>query len=160
MSAMMALFSLASTEAPGWYSLLGPPREHAVWQPHASKWNFMSRERREPPGDDQNVHHAPGLIGRIPVQKVAETLAHRAARAVAANSIARFDRVHVTVALGIGPADRCGHRMGLVGGICIDPQIDEATIIVRLEPAWRIAHDIEKEIVYARLIEDDMGKFR
>eukprot|EP00439_Symbiodinium_sp_Y106_P042902 s2817_g5.t1 len=56
MSAMMALFSLASTEAPGWYPLLGPPREHAVWQPHASNWNFLDRERREPLGEGQNVH--------------------------------------------------------------------------------------------------------
>ena len=42
-------------------------------------------------GDGQHVHHAPGVVGGIAVQLAPDRLAHRAARAVAADDIARLD---------------------------------------------------------------------
>ena len=48
-------------------------------------------------GDGQHIHHAPGLIGRIAVQRAPEGLAHGAARAVAADDVAGLDRLDLAL---------------------------------------------------------------
>ena len=52
-------------------------------------------------------------------------------------------------------------RISIVaGGGLIDVKIDEAPRVIRLEPRRRLAHDVEIEIMHARLVQNDMREFR
>jgi len=45
-------------------------------------------------------------------------------------------------------------------GLGVDLKINEAPRVIRLEPCRRFAHDVQVEIVHARLVQDHMRKFR
>ena len=112
-------------------------------------------------GDGKDIHHAPGLIGRIPAQRAPERLAHGAARAVAADDIARLDRFDLPLVRGIDPLQRDRHRDGTRRRRRMSiSRSSEAAGVMRLQPARRIAHDVEVEIMHARLVEDDVRKLR
>ena len=57
--------------------------------------------------DGQHVHHAPGLVGRLTLERQAERPAHPAARPVAADDVAGAHRLD----LAIGPLEADGHRV-------------------------------------------------
>ena len=115
-------------------------------------------------GDGKNIHHAPGLIGRIPAQRAPEGLAHGASRPVATHDIPGLDRLHLALVRGIDPLEPDRHR---VGSACcqrrtlrVDLQVEQAAGIMRLQPVRRIAHDFKVEIMHARLVQDDVRKLR
>ena len=113
-------------------------------------------------GDGQHVHDAPGVVGGVAVQLAPDRLAHGAARAVAADHVAGLDRLDLSLVRGIEPLEPRGHlmRIGIVAGAPVDLKIEQAPRIIRLEPARRFAHDVEVEIMHARLVQNDMRKFR
>ena len=115
-------------------------------------------------GDGQHIHDAPGLVGRIPVQRPPEGLAHGAARAVATDDEAGLHGFHLPFVRGIEPFEPDGHRVGRSVPSPSpewrgDREIEQAARIVRLQPRRRIAHDIQIEIMHPRLVQDHMREF-
>ena len=107
-------------------------------------------------GHGQHVHHAPGLVGRVADQLPADRLAHRAARAIAAHHIACLHGLDPARMRRIGALQR--HGDGMVGGCAVHRHIDQAARIVRLEPAWRLAHQVQVEVMHARLVQHHVGE--
>ena len=62
-------------------------------------------------GDGEDVHHAPGLIGGIALQRAPDRLAHGAARAVAADDVARLHGFDLAPHARHRPFQRGGHRI-------------------------------------------------
>ena len=56
-------------------------------------------------GDGQHIHHAPGVVGGIAVQRAADRLAHGAARAVAADDVAGLDGLDLPLVRGFEPLE-------------------------------------------------------
>ena len=50
--------------------------------------------------------------------------------------------------------------MSPAAGLRVDPEIEQAPRVVRLQPCRRFAHDVQEEIVHPRLIQNDMRKLR
>src|SRR5208282_6573994 len=82
---------------------------------------------------------------------------HDASRAVAADHVAGLDRLGLSLVRGLEPLERDGHPLchavsaagrGLNG--------HDAPRIIRLQFRGRSAHDVEIEIMHARLIQHDM----
>ena len=63
-------------------------------------------------GDGKDIHHTPGLIGRIPAQHAPERLAHGASRPVATDDIPGLDRLDLSLVRGIDPLEPDRHRVG------------------------------------------------
>ena len=63
-------------------------------------------------GDGEHVHHAPGLIGRIPVQSNAQCLSYAAVRAIGADHEPRLDDFQLALVPGVIPLQPDGHGMG------------------------------------------------
>jgi len=103
----------------------------------------------------------PGVIGGVAVQRAPDTPAHGAARAVAAHHIARLDRLDLPRLRGIEAFEPGGHRIG-IGAVAgwSDLKIEQLPRVIWLETRRRFAHDVEVEIVYPRLVQNDMRKFR
>ena len=62
-------------------------------------------------GDGKDVHDAPGMVGGIAAQLAPDRFAHRAARAVAADDVARPDGLDLALMPGIEPLEADGHRV-------------------------------------------------
>ncbi len=111
-------------------------------------------------GDGQHVHHAPCVIGRVPVQRQAERPAHRAACAVAADHVAGAYRLDLTLVRVVGPLEPDRHRVGrsgLAGGRrVVDLNIEQPARVARLQPVRRVAHHLQVEVVHARLVQNHM----
>ena len=109
-------------------------------------------------GHGQHVHHAPRLVGGVAHQAATDGRAHRAARAVAANDIARPHRFQ------LARMDRIGslhvHRDRVICGGAVHRHIQQAAGVMRLQPAWRVAHHIEIEVMDPGLVQDHVGKLR
>ena len=109
-------------------------------------------------GDRKDIHHAPGLIGRIAAKRPPEALTHSAARTVTTDHVAGLDvSIRPSCSGSIrsilpSPDSPCGRAR-------VDLQIDQAPGIIRLQPVRRIVHDLQIEIVHARLVQDHMRKF-
>ncbi len=114
-------------------------------------------------GHGQHIHHAPGVVGGIAMQRAPDALAHGAARPVAAHDITRPDGFALALVRGIDALEFRGHRIGCriaAGrGPEIDLEIEQPPRVVRRELRRRLAHDVEEEIVHARLVQDDMREF-
>lgn len=111
-------------------------------------------------GHRQHVHHAPGVVGGIAMQFAADRLAHRAARAVATDDVMRPDGFDLALVRRIDAFE--AHRHGMVGRPRgrIDLEVEQAPAIIGLELGRRPSHDVEKAVMDARLVEDDVRKFR
>ena len=101
------------------------------------------------------------MVGGIAAKLAPDRRTHDAARAVAADHVAGLDRLGLPLVRGVEPLERDGHplrrivtaaRRGLNG--------DDAPRIIRLEFRGRSAHDVEIEIMHARLIENDVRELR
>src|SRR5271170_8268726 len=75
-------------------------------------------------GDSEHIHHAPGLVGRISVQRPPEGSAHGAARAVATNYESGLHGFRAPFVRGIEPFEPDGHRVGRIGVLSVRLAID------------------------------------
>ena len=100
------------------------------------------------------------MIGGIAAQLAPDRLAHRAARAITTHDIAGPDGLDVALVPGIEPLEANGHRVVFKARRRRDPDIEQAPRIIWLEPGLRFAHDVEKAIMHARLIQNHMREFR
>ncbi|MGY4436829.1 hypothetical protein ACVWWO_009306 [Bradyrhizobium sp. F1.13.1] len=100
------------------------------------------------------------MIGGIAEQLAADRFAHHAAGAVAADDVARLDRLDLALVPGIDPFEP--RRHGMVGRPRgrVDLKVEQAPAVMGLEPGRRLAHDVEKAVMDARLVEDDVREFR
>jgi hypothetical protein len=84
-------------------------------------------------GQRQHVHHAPGLVGRVAHQFKADRPAHRAARAVAADDVARAHRLDPPCMRSVAAFQAQRHR--IVGRSRVDLEPEQPARIVRRQPA-------------------------
>ncbi|MGY4505507.1 hypothetical protein ACVWYH_009464 [Bradyrhizobium sp. GM24.11] len=94
------------------------------------------------------------------MQLTADRFAHRAARAIATDDVARPDGLDLALASGIDAFEAHGH--GMVGRSRgrIDPEVEQTPCVIGLELGRRLSHDVEKTVMDAGLVEDDMREFR
>src|SRR5271170_3917076 len=71
-------------------------------------------------GDGEHIHHAPGLVGRISVQRPPERRAHGAARAVATDYEPSLHGFQAPLVRGIESFERHRHRVGLTVPLAVD----------------------------------------
>ena len=100
------------------------------------------------------------MVGRIAAKLAADRLAHGAVRPVAADQVAGLDRLDLLLVRRFEPLEGRGHRVSPQARSRLDANVEQAPRIVGLEPGRRSAHDVEEEIVHARLIQNDMRKLR
>jgi hypothetical protein len=91
------------------------------------------------------------------MQLAPDRFAHRAACAIAADDVARPDRLDLALVRGIDAFEAHGH--GMIGD-GIDMEIKDASAVIRFELGRRSAHDVEETVMDARLVEDDVREFR
>ena len=109
-------------------------------------------------GVGQDVHHAPGLVGGVAVQLAANGVAHCRVRAIASHHIVGPHRA------GRPPvhADRVlqRHRHRVIVGAGVDRQPHHLPAVVGLEPRGGVFHDLEEQLMQARLVDQDVRHLR
>ena len=108
-------------------------------------------------GNGQDVHHTPCLVGGVAMQRQPQGPAHGAVRAIAADDKAGADRFQLALMPGIEALETDGD--GRVRGIRRDGEVEQAAGVIGHEAGRGVVHDIEVEVVHARLIEDDVREF-
>ena len=106
--------------------------------------------------DREHVHHAPRLVGRITAQRASDGLAHHAAGAIAAYDVTGSEGFDFERTSGVLAFDASGDGMArrlVVSAL----QADQCPRVVRRQTRRRARHDVEVEVVDARLVEDDVG---
>ena len=93
-------------------------------------------------GNGQHIHHAPGLMRCIAVQRAADGPTHIRSRAIAAHHVAGADRLTLPLAVGTRALKR--DRRGVVFHRWIHLHIDHLEAVVGFQPCRRIPHDVEK----------------
>ena len=90
----------------------------------------------------------PGLIGVVTDELEAQRLPHGGARAVGADDVTCSDGLDLALVGFVSALDpRCDR-------VNADIQPLEATIVVGDEPVRRLRHDVEEELMHARLVDD------
>src|SRR4051812_50171913 len=98
------------------------------------------------------------MIGGIAEQLAADRFAHCAAGAVAADDVARLDRLYLALVLGIEPFEP--RRHGMVGGTRgrIDLKVEQAPAVMGLEAGGRFGPGGGKNRMKWRLVEEEGGE--
>ncbi len=111
-------------------------------------------------GDREHIHDAPGVVGGIAVEVAPDRGPDDAARAIAANHVAGFDRLDLSLMRGLEPLERDGHPLRAVTAVRCGRNRGHPPLVIRLELRGRSAHEVEIEIMHARLVDDDVRKLR
>ena len=107
-------------------------------------------------GIGENIHHAPGLMRRVPFQLAADGRAHRRPRPVAADDVVRSH--HMGFArVDPGVFEDHGHRMILGRGV--DGQVLHLPGVIRHVAGRRLARDVEEQLVHPRLVDERVRHF-
>ena len=106
----------------------------------------------------QDVHHTPGLVGSIAMQLPTDGLAHSGMRAITPHHVigthgTRGAPVHAGGILQ-------GHRDRMILGGRVDRQTDDFPAVIRLQSRGGVLHDFQKQLMQARLVDQDVGHFR
>ncbi|MEY9475366.1 hypothetical protein ABH992_007765 [Bradyrhizobium yuanmingense] len=94
------------------------------------------------------------------MQLAPDRFAHRAAGAVATDDVAGLERLDLALVRGIDAFEAHGYGMIVGTGRRIDIHVKHASAVIRLELRRRLAHDVEKAIMDARLVQDEVREFR
>ena len=106
-------------------------------------------------GDGQHIHHAPGVVRRIAVQRPADGAAYVRACAVAADDVVGAQLLGLALAARGGVFHRDGD--GVLGGAGVDDQVHHLQTVVGFQPRGRVPHEVEEHVVYPRLVDQHMG---
>ena len=105
--------------------------------------------------DREDVHHAPGMVGRLTHEMPTDLLAYDAARTVAPDDVARPDR-----ALGRIAVDRAQrHADGMITGLG-NREAGDLEAVVGLQPGGRALHRLEQEVLDPGLVQDHVRELR
>ena len=107
-------------------------------------------------GLGQQIHHAPGFVGRVAHQLLAHGFAHCAACAVAAHHVAGSHRLYPARVGGIRSFH--AHCHGVVGCRWVYRHVQQLARVVRLQAAGGVAHQLQIKIVNACLVQHHMGE--
>src|SRR6476661_684643 len=103
------------------------------------------------------------MIGRVSVQRAPDTLAHRAARTVAADQVPGLHGLDLSFVCRIKPLEPGSYWVGIGlvrAGDLVDLKIDETPRVIRCQLRRRSVHDIEIEIMHPGLVQNDMRELR
>ena len=108
-------------------------------------------------GHGKHIHHTPCLMRRIPMQFATNGSAHVAACPITADDIIGAHGLDLSRALWVRALK--AHRNGIVARCLVNLEVQNPQPIVRFKPCWRILHDVEKEIMHPRLVDEDVRHF-